>query len=108
MKAEGLLTQFGYSITPSSLAQIRAIIENTTNFENVEKHLVNLNDKLKSYDGFVGLSSSNEYFKIKNTSKDEEVVAIVDNLIQEWSKKYKIKVQKVSNKETYYVVGYEN
>ncbi len=108
MKAEGLLTQFGYSVTPSSLAQIRSIIENTKGFDHVEKHLITLNDKLKSNLGFIGLSSTNEYFKIKNTSPDAQVRARVENIIQEWSKKYKIKVQKVPNKETYYVIGYEH
>ncbi len=107
MVAKGLLTQFGYSITASSEEQVKAIIANTKGFEQVEKHLVALNDKLKSYDGFVGLSSSHEYFKIKNTSKDENTVKLVEEMILQWSEKYKIKVQKVPNKQTYYVIGYE-
>ncbi len=108
MVAKGLLTQFGYSITPSTEEQAKAIIENTKGFEHVEKHLVTLNDKLKNYEGFVGLSSSHEYFKIKNTSKDEETVKLVEDMILQWSQKYKIKIEKVPNKQTYYVIGYEN
>lgn len=108
MVAEGLLTQFGYSVTPSSLEQAKKIIANTSGFENVEKHLVALNDKLKNYLGFVGLSGSKNYFKIKNTSPDKEVRQIVENTINQWSQKYKIAVQKVPNKETYYVLGYEH
>lgn len=106
MIAEGLLTQFGYSVTPSSLEQARRIVENTKGFKNVEKHLVSLNDKLQNYLGFVGLSGSKDYFKIKNTSPDEEVRKIVEKTIHDWSDKYKIEVQKVPNKETYYVLGY--
>ncbi len=108
MIAEGLLTQFGYNVTPAALAQTRAIIENTKGFEHVEKHLVSLNDKLKTYSGFVGLSSSSEYFKIKNNAKDSETIALVDEMINEWAKKYKVLIKKVPNKETYYVLGYEH
>lgn len=108
MIAEGLLTQFGYSPTPSSIEQAEAIIANTKGFENVERHLIALNDKLKSYDGFVGLSSSEDYFKIKNTSKDGSIRELVADMILKWSEKYKIKVEKVPNKQTYYVVGYEH
>ncbi len=107
MYAEGLLNQFGYSITSNSLAQIKRIIKNTKGFEHVQKHLVILNDKLKPYEGFVGLSGSKDYFKIKNTSSNQETISLVENQILEWSKKYKIKVQKVPNKQTYYVIGYE-
>ncbi len=108
MFAEGLLNQFGYSVTPASLAQIRAIIDNTQGFEHVQKHLVALNDKLKTYDGFIGLSSSNEYFKIKNNASDADTIKLVDDLILEWSKKYKIDIKKVENKETYYVLGFKS
>ncbi len=107
MVAEGLLNQFGYNVTPNSLEQIRRIIENTKGFEHVQKHLVILNDKLQNKLGFVGLSGSKDYFKIKNTSPDEEIRKIVEKTILEWSKKYKIDVQKVPNKETYYVIGYQ-
>lgn len=106
MIAEGLLNQFGYSVTPSSLEQTRRIIDNTRGFNHVEKHLVVLNDKLKNYLGFVGLSGSEDYFKIKNTSPNEDVRQMVEKTIHNWSNKYKIEVQKVPNKETYYVLGY--
>ncbi len=108
MAAEGLLTQFGYSITPSSVQQVKAIIENTKGFDNVHRHLIALNDKLKSYEGFIGLSSSKEYFKIKNTTSDEDTRKLVEDMILQWSEKYKIKIEKVPNKQTYYVIGYEN
>lgn len=107
MVAEGLLTQFGYSITPSSKQQAEAIIANTKGFDSVERHLIALNDKLKSYDGFVGLSSSKYYFKIKNTSEDESIRKLVNDMILHWSKKYKIEIEKVPNKETYYVIGFQ-
>lgn len=108
MTAEALLTQFGYSVTQNSLDQVNAIIKNTKGFEQVQRHLVSLNDKLKNYLGFVGLSGSKNYFKIKNTSLDEEVRKMVEEMIIKWSQKYKITVQKVPNKETYYIIGYEN
>lgn len=108
MNTKGLLTQFGYTITPNSLEQVERIVTNTKGFEHVERHLVALNDKLKNHLGFVGLSGSKDYFKIKNTSPDESVRKMVEETILQWSQKFKIQIEKVPNKDTYYVLGYES
>lgn len=104
---EAILTQLDYTVTPSALAQVEAVIANTQNFDNVEKHLLALHDRLKSYSSYVALSSSKEYFKIKNEAKSEELKAEVTDLINQWSAKYKIEIEKVPGKDTYYVLGYK-
>jgi c-di-AMP phosphodiesterase-like protein len=104
---DAILTQLDYTVTPSALAQLEAVKENTQNFENVEKHLLALHERLKSYFSYVALSSTKEYFKIKNEAQSDELKEEVTNLIYQWSQKYKIEIEKVSGKDTYYVLGYK-
>lgn len=108
MEKQAILTQLGYSITPSVEAQLTRVIANTIGFENVEKHLIALHDALKTHHSFVALSSNKDYFKIKNEALGEDMVAAVNDMIAKWSEKYKITVEKVPNKNTYYVIGYKS
>ncbi len=102
---ETLLVQFGYQVSDNSKAQIRRIIENTKGFEHIGKHILALNDNLKPYDSYVTLSSTKDYFKIKNEGKNPEEIEEVNRIIQKWADKYKVKLQKVEGKETYYILG---
>ncbi len=102
---ETLLVQFGYQISDNSMAQLKRVIENTKGFEHIGKHILALNDNLKPYDSYVTLSSTKDYFKIKNEGKNEEEIAKINEIIQKWAEKYKVKLQKVDGKETYYILG---
>ena len=53
----------------------------------------------------MALSSSKDCFKIKNEAQGEEMIKSTNEIIQKWSKKYKIELEKVSGKETYYILG---
>ena len=108
MHIEAILTQLGYTISPSSRAQVERVIANTTGFEHVEKHLIALHDALKAHHSFVSLSSNKDYFKIKNEAQGAEMVDEVNEMIAKWSEKYKITLEKVPNKNTYYVLGYKS
>ena len=103
---EAILVQLDYTVNESALAQLEKAKENTNNFDYVEKHLLTLHDQLKSHLSYVALSSNKDYFKIKNEAKGDEMVAEVDEMIQKWSQKYKIDLEKVPGKNTYYVLGY--
>jgi len=105
--AEALLTQLGYSINESVLAQMQRIIKNTKGFDVIEKHIVQLNDALKPFRAYIAMSNSNDYLKIKNES-DENSRDKVNEMIKEWAKKYKIEIKKVEGKETYYIIGYNS
>ncbi len=105
MRRDAILRQLGYSITPNAVEQVGKVIENTKDFDYVEKHLIALNDALKPSLSFVAISSTHDYFKIKNEAKGKEMVDNANKIIQNWSKKYKIALEKVPNKETYYVLG---
>ena len=108
MHKQAILTQLGYGLTPSTEAQLDRVIAHTVGFENVEKHLIALHDALKAYHGFVAHSSNKDYFKIKNEAPSSEMIEEVNDMILKWSAKYKITVEKVPNKNTYYVIGYKS
>jgi hypothetical protein len=103
---EALLSQLGYSNTVSSLGQMEKTIHNTNGFNKFSKHILALHDELAHIKGFVALSNSKNVFKIKcsdavsDTIKDE-FTALVEN----WAKKYKVQIEKVANKSTYYILG---
>ncbi len=106
MTSDAILIQLGYTVTNSALAQLDKVIKNTEHFEQVEKHLISLHDQLQSHLSYVALSSSQDYFKIKNEAKGVEMVKEVNEIIKHWSKKYKIELEKVDGRDTYYVIGY--
>ena len=108
MHIDAILTQLDYTVSPSSRAQLERVIANTAGFEHVEKHLVSLHDALKAHHSFVALSSNQEYFKIKNEAEGSEMVDEVNEMISKWSDKYKITLEKVPHKHTYYVLGYKS
>ncbi len=107
MHRQAILTQLGYSVSENTLAQLERVIANTVGFEHVEKHLITLHDALKPYYSFVALSSTKDYFKIKNEAHDTEMVDEVNEMITKWATKYKITLEKVPYKNTYYVIGYK-
>jgi len=101
---DAMLTQLGYSINESVKAQMKNIIENTKNFMEIQKHIIQLNDALKPFQAYIAMSNSNNYLKIKNESPKDSLQK-VDDMIKEWAKKYKVNLQKVEGKETYYILG---
>lgn len=108
MTNDAILTQLDYTVTPSALEQLERVIANTKGFDYVQKHLIALHDQLKSHLSFVALSSNQDYFKIKNEAKGAEMVAEVNEIVAKWSGKYKIDLEKVEGRDTYYVLGYSN
>ncbi len=101
---EAMLTQLGYTINESVKSQMENIIRNTKSFLDIQKHIVQLNDALKPFQAYVAMSNSNYYLKIKNESGSESLKE-VDEMINNWAKKYKINLKKVDGKETYYILG---
>ncbi|MDQ1338928.1 MAG: hypothetical protein QG567_77 [Campylobacterota bacterium] len=106
---EAILAQLGYPKSDTLLKQMERVIKNTHGFDKFSKHIFSLNDFLKHVYGFVALSNSKDYLKIK--CKEEVSKELVDEFhekIDSWSKKYKVKIEKVPNKETYYILGIED
>ncbi|MDR2341838.1 MAG: hypothetical protein LBD84_02190, partial [Campylobacteraceae bacterium] len=77
----------------------------TAKFDLISNHIIALNANLKRYDSFVALSSSHDFLKIKNQSRNEFLTQ-VNEIINTWAKKYKIELEKIDSKETFYIKGY--
>jgi hypothetical protein len=108
LSPEALLTQLGYSATEQSIEQMKKAIDNTNGFESFSKHLLSLHDELAHIKGVVALSSSKDVFKIKgsvNTSK--EIQQEFTELVKHWSEKYKINIEQIGSKPTYYILGHQ-
>ena len=106
---EGLLTQLGYPVNDSMEEKLDRVIENTRDFDHIgARHIISLNDSLKTHLSYVGLSNSHDYFKIKNEAQNQEIRNEVEKIIEKWSKKYKVELEKVEGKNTYYIIGYKH
>jgi hypothetical protein len=97
---EALLTQLGFNPHEGVLADLKRVISSTTGYDEIKKHIVTLNETIKSYGSYIGLSSSSNYFKIKNANYSQEQ-------IEKWADKHKVSLIKVSNSDTYYIAGKE-
>ncbi len=108
MQRDAMLTQLGYVPNDALLNQLERIEKNTAGYEKIQKHIMDLNDHLKVDDSYVAMSNSNDYFKIKIESTSPEMAEEAHEKIQHFSEKYKVTVEKVDKKETYYIIGFNH
>jgi hypothetical protein len=108
LSAEALLSQLGYSKTESSLEQMEKIIDNTSEFDKFSKHLLSLNDHLAPIKGFIGMSSTQNNLKIKGSDcTSKEICEEFKDTVESWADKYKVNIEKVKDKPTYYIIGHK-
>jgi hypothetical protein len=105
LTTESLLSQLGYSVNDSSLKQMENIINNTENFDKFSKHLLGLNDNLKHTNSYIAMSNSHNYFKIKSETTNDILLKEFEELINKWATKYNVTLEKVENKNVYYIIG---
>jgi hypothetical protein len=98
---EALLRQLGYTQTNGILGKLKNIIRKTDGYEDIKKHLLALHDNLKQHNAFVALSSTEDFFKIKNLENSKDAT----DYIHKWAHKYNVNLLKVAGKETYYITG---
>ncbi|WP_457749744.1 hypothetical protein [Sulfurimonas sp.] len=108
MQNDAMLTQLGYVPNEALIKQIERIQKNTHGYEKIEKHILDLNDHLKVNNAYVALSNSKDYFKIKVESPTPELAEEAHEKIRHFSEKFKVKIEKLPKKETYYILGYEH
>ena len=102
---ENLLIQLNYPVNEATEKQLNEIIENTPGFFEFAKHIFSLNDELKKINATVAMSNSKPFLKLKSDSKDAAEIAEFEEIIKSWAAKYKVELQKVENKNTYYILG---
>ena len=108
MLRDAMLTQLGYAPNAALEAQLQKIEENTKGYEKIQKHIMDLHDHLKVNNAYVALSNSNDYFKIKIDSPTPELAQEAHEKVQHFSEKFKVEIQKIDKKETYYILGFHH
>ncbi len=107
MQREAMLNQLGYVPNDALLDQMGRIIENTPEFSKIEKHILDLHQALKVDLGYVAMSNSNDRLKIKVETDNQAMIDEAVEKIQHFSDKYKVALQKVDGKQTYYIMGFQ-
>ena len=105
---EEILNSLGYNINNAVSTQFKKIRENTKDFEKIQKHILDLNENLKHMSSHISMSNSKDYLKIKHDGSSAEILKEFHERLDLWSKKYKVEIQKVPQKETYYIIGYKH
>ncbi len=108
MRKDAMLIQLGYTPNEALVAQIGKIIENTADYEKIEKHIMDLHDHLKVDGSFVAMSNTEDYFKIKVEASSPELAEEAHEQIERFSEKFKITIKKLEKKETYYIIGFNH
>ncbi len=108
MKRDAMLKQLGYAPNDALDKQLESIENNTSSYEKIQKHIIDLHDHLKVNNSYIALSNSKDYFKIKIESATVELASQAHEKIQHFSDKFKVKVEKLDKKETYYIIGFED
>lgn len=108
MQREAMLTQLGYSPNDALVKQLEEIENNTVGYEKIQKHIMDLHDHLKVDNAYVALSNSNNYFKIKIESQTSSVAQEAHEKVKHFSDKFKVTIDKLENKETYYIIGFHH
>lgn len=106
MTHEAILNQLGYIPNEALGLQLGRIEANTYGYEKIIKHILDLHEALKTDESYVALSNSNDYFKIKIDATNENSAADALEKINHFAEKYKVELQKVEGKPTYYVLGF--
>ena len=103
--AENLLIQLDNKVTDATLKYMNNIIDNTDGFETFSKHLLGLKYSIAHLNGYMTMSNSKAYLKVKTDLQSKEAVEEFTEIIIKWSDKYKVQMDKMKNKNTYYIIG---
>lgn len=106
MTHEAILNQLGYTPNEALSEQLSRIEANTHGYEKIIKHILDLHEALKTDESYVALSNSSDCFKIKIDATNESSAADALEKINHFADKYKVELQKVDAKPTYYILGF--
>ncbi|SFV56205.1 hypothetical protein MNB_SV-9-109 [hydrothermal vent metagenome] len=103
---DALLRQLDYPVNEKTLEQITIIINNMPDYKHLSKHILTLKDYITHYYGFIAMSNSKNYLKIKcEPDESEDNIRAFKKAVEDWSDKYKVKLEQVDNRPTYYIIG---
>ena len=107
LQRDAMLKQLGYVPNDALVKQLQKIEENTLGYEKIQKHIMDLHDHLKVDGSYVAMSNSEDYFKVKVEAVSQELADEAHEKIKHFSDKFKVKMNKLENKATYYILGFE-
>jgi len=108
MQRDAMLRQLDYTPNEALLEQMGRVIENTHGYDKIEKHIMDLHDHLKVNKGYVAMSNSHDYFKIKIDDVSDEELQEAQEKIAHFAEKFKVNVEEVEGaKNTYYIKGFD-
>ena len=102
-----MLTQLGYVANEALISQLTKIETNTSGYEKIQKHILDLHDHLKVDDAYVAMSNSTDNFKIKIESPSAELAQEAHEKIKHFCDKFKVNIRKLEKKDTYYILGFK-
>ena len=108
MQRDAMLTQLGYKPNDALEKQLKEIEENTPGYDKIQKHIMDLHDHLKVNSAYVALSNSKSHLKIKIDSPTPELAVEAHEKVQHFSEKFKVTIEKLDKKETYYIIGFHH
>jgi len=108
MQHEALLNQLGYTPNEALVKQLESIEENTTGYEKIKKHILDLHDTLKVDNSYIAMSNSENYFKIKIEAPSVERTEEAMEKVEHFSEKFKVNVKKLEGKNTFYIIGFND
>ncbi|WP_345993616.1 hypothetical protein [Sulfurimonas sp. HSL-1716] len=106
MQTSAMLNQLGYTPNDTLVEQFHRIKQNTNGYDKIEKHIMDLNDSLKPIGGYVAMSNSNDFLKIKVEAANQALKEEAFEKIDHFAKKFKVELQKVDGKDTFYIIGF--
>ena len=107
MHIDAVLHQLGYKSNDALREQMDKIIINTKGFDKIEKHIFELHKSLEIDNSYVAMSNSEDYLKIKLEPKNDGNKEDALNKIDHFSDKYKVELEKVDGKDTFYIKGFK-
>jgi hypothetical protein len=106
MQSSAVLNQLGYTPNNMLIEQLKRIKENTVGYEKIEKHIMDLHDTLKPVGGYVAMSNTNDYLKVKIEQPSAALKEEAYEKIEHFSEKFKVELQKIDGKDTFYIIGF--
>ena len=108
MQREAVLTGLGYVINEALMTQLERIENNTVGYDKISKHILDLHTHLRVDDSFVAMSNTKDYLKIKIEAPSQERIDEAHEKIQHFCDKFKVDIEKLENKNTYYIKGFKH
>ncbi len=106
INTDAVLTKLGYVPSDTLRKQLERIRDNTKDYDKIIKHVLDLHDALQVDKSYIAMSNSNDHLKIKVEALTPEMKEDALEKIERFKEKFKVALEKVDGKDTYYIKGF--